>query len=221
MKTCENCRLQVAGNREYCPLCQAELTGEGDPEQEAFPKIPTVYKQHTLFFRILLFSSIAGGVIALALNFMLPQSGWWSLFVLLGLGCTWASLAIAVRKRGNIPKNLLYQVVLISLLAALWDWVTGWRGWSIDYVVPLVCICAMVAMSVLARVLRLRIQDYMIYLCIDAVFGVVPIVFFLTGVLRVVYPALICVAGSLISLAALLVFEGQNMLLELKRRLHL
>ena len=56
---------------------------------------------------------------------------------------------------------------------------------------------------------------------IDALFGIVPLLFLLLGWLRVFYPSVICVAVSLLSLCALLLFEGERMRMEVKKRLHL
>ena len=56
---------------------------------------------------------------------------------------------------------------------------------------------------------------------IDAVFGIVPLVFLLTGMLAVILPSLLCVGISVISMAALFLFEGERMMTELRRRLHI
>jgi len=221
VKCCDKCKIHVAGSRSVCPLCQAVLSDEGEPSPNPFPTIPTIYRQHNLFFRWLIFASVVAAVVSVAVNLLLPQSGLWSLFVLAGIGCLWISLAIAIRKRHNIPKNMLYQVVIISGLSALWDWLTGWHGWSIDYVVPIICVCAMAALGILSRVLKWQLSDLLVYFCLDGVFGILPIVFYLTGCLHVPYPSIVCVAVSVISLAAILLFAGENMWHELKRRLHL
>ena len=218
---CEKCKVTVAGKRQRCPLCQGTLTQTQERSEEVFPDVPTIYHQYGMFIRLLLFTSVALAVISVAVNLMLPQTGWWSFFVVLGVGCLWVSLAFAVRKRSNIPKNMMYQVFTISILSIVWDALTGWHGWSIDYVIPIVCVAAMLSLGILARVLHMPIQDYMVYLMIDMVFGMVQIVFYLTGCLRVMYPSLICVAVSVISLAGLLIFEGSAMRAELRRRLHL
>jgi hypothetical protein len=174
-----------------------------------------------LFFRILILSSVAVGVVSVMLNVMFPTAVWWSLFVVAGIACFWAGTAIAISKRTNIPKNILYQVVLVSALAVLWDNWMHWHAWSVNYVIPVVCIGAMISMAIIAKVTNLRVRDYMIYLIIDGLFGIIPIIFYFTGLLTVQYPSLICVAASIISLVALLIFEGENMRGELKRRLHL
>ena len=76
-------------------------------------------------------------------------------------------------------------------------------------------------MAVIARVMRLKIQDYILYLMLDAIFGFIPFVLLLCGSLRVVYPSAACVAISIISLAALCLYEGKAMKNEILRRLHL
>jgi hypothetical protein len=222
MKYCEKCKIQVVGSWKTCPLCQRPLKGEEDSLiHDPFPIIPTVYHEYNLFFRILILASISIGVIALAINFLFPSGGLWSLFVVAGIACAWVSLAIAVHKRRNIPKTILYQVVLLAVFALLWDLFTGWRGWSLDYVVPILCFGAILVMAVMIKVMKQFISDYLIYFVMDAVFGIIPVIFLLTGIINVPLPTVICVAGSIISLASLWVFSGKHLWEELKRRLHL
>ncbi len=220
MKFCNKCKLSVAGQKKHCPLCQSELQDLDADTREIFPEIPTIFHQYSLFFRILILASVAAAVVSVMLNAMFPTPVWWSLFVLAGIACFWIGTAIALSKRTNIPKNILYQVVLVSAMAVVWDNWTHWHAWSVNYVIPIVCVGAMISMAILAKVAKLHVRDYMIYLIIDGFFGIVPIVFYFTGLLTVQYPSLICVAASIISLVALLIFEGDNMRNELKRRLH-
>ena len=226
MKTCEKCTVSVAGNFEKCPLCQNTLTGETKKhnehnEYETFPFIPLAIHKHNLLFRLLILCSVALVIISFIINWMLPKSGLWSLFVVAGVICVWISLLIALRKRHNILKNLAYQVTIISILAVLWDISTGWRGWSVDYFIPIAFVSVMSATSVIARILKMPTEVYMVYSILLILYGIIPVIFVLSGLSVIVYPSLICVAGSLLSLAALIIFEGRNMIEELKRRLHL
>ena len=143
------------------------------------------------------------------------------MFVVAGMGSLWITLWFIAKKRTNIPKTILWQVAVISLLALVWDWWTGWRGWSIDYVVPILCGCAIIVMSVVARILHLRIEDYIIYLILDSILGIIPLALVLCGAVGIVYPSAICVAVSIIALAALFIFEGTALRNEILRRLHL
>lgn len=226
MKYCSKCDVNIAASREDCPLCQAPLepmlnAGANAGGEDVFPHIPTIYRQYNLFFRILIFISVVISVAAFFVNLMLPQTGWWCLFVIAGVLCVWANVATIIRKRRNIQKALLYQVVILSGMGVLWDLMTGWHGWSIEYVIPCVCVAAMVALAILYKVLKVPISAYLLYFDVVSLFGIIPIVFYLTGALDVYIPSLVCVACSLISLAALIVFAGDSMLAELRRRFHL
>ncbi|ERI98149.1 DUF6320 domain-containing protein [bacterium 210820-DFI.6.52] len=221
MKYCEQCKLTVTGQRSRCPLCQSVLRDEGEPYEEVFPVIPTVYNRFQFFFKLLIFASAVLGIVSVVINLLLPQSGVWSLFVLGGIGCLWVFLFIAVRKRNNIPKNILWQVAVAILFCLLWDLFTGWHGWSVDYVVPSICVAAMAALAVTAKVFRLVVGDFLFYLLISVLFGILPVISILLGWVQVLYPSLICVGCSLVSLAAVLIFQGENMKREWRRRMHL
>lgn len=220
MKYCNNCKVHVAGNRKNCPLCQEILVGEKFKD-EVFPKISFVYKEHGLFFKVMLLVAIIIASVSVAINILLPQKGAWSLFVLGGLGSVWASMITAINKRSNIPKNIVYQVMIISVIVVLWDLLTGWKGWSITYVIPFVCFSAMISMAIISKVLKLYVEDYILYIIIDGLFGLVQIIFIFTGGLSVLYPSLICIVTSVISLSTILIFEEKKLRAEIKRRLHM
>ncbi len=225
MKRCEYCKIEITGEREKCPLCQAELVADrnraGDDYGERFKYFATVYSQHAFFFKIMIFISVVAAVAVVSINLILPETGLWSLFAVFGIISIWTSLFFAVRKRRNVPKGMLYQVVIVSGLCIAWDFATSWKGWSIDYVVPLLCIAVMITLAVLSRIMEWKIEHMIAYFLIDAVFGIVPIVFYFTGLLSVIIPSIICVACSLISIAAIIVFNGTSIKAELNRRFNI
>ncbi len=219
MKYCENCKVSVRGNGEFCPLCQHTLIGEGS--EEVYPKLPTLFHQHALFFKLLIFITAAAGIICVAINLLLPQSGYWSVFVILGILCFWISFSSTIKKRRNIPRTITTQVILTSIFCIFWDIITGWHGWSLDYVIPIVSGIAMLSLAVLAKIKRMPVNDYIVYFILTIILGILPLIFYLTGMLHIFIPSIICIALSLLSLLSLLLFEGKNMRLELRKRLHL
>ena len=227
MKTCEKCKLSISGSFTKCPLCQNTLTkpAEGQRRDETdidvFPFVPFVSQKHGLLFRIVQLCSAVAVIVSALVNYLLPQSGFWSLFVAAGVACLWLSIIISIRKRNNILKNLSYQVTAASVVSVLWDLFTGWHGWSVDYVIPIAFVTGMLAIAILARILKMKTENYIIYSLLLILYGIIPIAFVASGLSTIVYPALICVACSLVLLAVLLIFEGKNMAEELYRRLHL
>lgn len=223
MKFCEKCGVSVSGEFEKCPLCQNTLTktNQSGDQHETFPFVPFASRKHTLLFRLLMLCSAALVIFSFTVNWMFPESGFWSLFVIAGVVCVWVALAVAIRKRHNMLKNLSYQVTIVSILSVFWDIFTGWRGWSVDFVIPIAFVTAMSVTAILSRILKMETENYIIYSFLLMIYGILPAVFVLSGFVGIVYPSLICVACSLFSFAALMIFEGHNMIEELKRRLHL
>ncbi|HML49069.1 MAG TPA: DUF6320 domain-containing protein, partial [Clostridia bacterium] len=155
------------------------------------------------------------------LNLILPSGGWWSLFVIAGIASLWTDFGIFMKKRRNLPKNILWQVAVVSLIAFFWDLITGFHGWSLDYVLPILASCAMIAMTVVAKARSLDTQDYILYLVIDCILGIVCFILILAGAVRVIIPSAISFGASLVFLAFLLFFEGKALWAEIQRRFHL
>lgn len=220
MQYCEHCKVYVRGDRKYCPLCQNALSGTGSEEEELFPVVPVTY-QYNLMIRVMLFLSICIVVISLAVNAMFPVKVNWPMFIIAGILCIWISLGVVVRKRHNIPKSIIWQVAVISILAVIWDWRTGWRGWSLDYVIPIVCVVAMIIMYVMAKIMRLGARDFVIYIVLDSIFGIIPLLFILLDLLHTKYPSIISISVSVLSFAAVILFEGDNIREELNKRMHI
>lgn len=221
MLRCNSCGVYLRGCPTQCPLCQCSLAGEPDETAGAFPPILSRQGSIRRLIAWIAFGSVSAAVICFTINLILPVGGWWSLFVVTGIGSLWIDFAIMIRKRKNLPKNILWQVAAISLIAFLWDKFTGFQGWSLDYVLPILCTCSMIAMAVVARIRWLHIQDYILYLVLDCILGIVSLVLIIMGTVRIVIPSAICFGVSVIFLASLLFFEGKALRAEFQRRLHM
>ena len=86
---------------------------------------------------------------------------------------------------------------------------------------PIVCCFAMLEMAIVANIQRLNIEDYIGYLIIDIIFGIVPLILLVFKVVNIVYPSIVCVLASIVSLTALILFEGKALKAEIVRRIHL
>lgn len=218
---CVNCDVLLPDSAKSCPLCQGETAADPAHVEPVFPVVPLIVRQNRAFISVMAFFSVVAAVVCVVINYSMPFASWWSLFVVGGLVSFWISFAFIIMKRSDIPKTIVWQVVVLSVIAVAWDLLTGFRRWSIDYVVPIICVIAMAAMAVIARVIRLQPFDYLIYIVIDCILGLVSLILILCGVLTVVLPSAICVGATVISLAALFIFQGKALRAELRRRTHL
>jgi hypothetical protein len=80
---------------------------------------------------------------------------------------------------------------------------------------------AVTALGILGKVLRLPTTDYLGCILADAVFGIAPLIFYVTGLSQFVYLSLTSVAVSIIALVTLFIFHGREIRSDLARRFHI
>lgn len=219
MRYCHYCQVHIRGNQQHCPLCKNTLTGESNQHEEIFPYVPPSYQRHFII-RIMVFISIVAIVTSFAVHQIFPSKINWPILVLFSLLSMWISLGMIIIKMHNIPKNIMWQVIIVSFLCIFWDWRTNWRGWSLDYALPTIYVSAMFVMYVTAKVMRLSARDYIFYFLLDGIFGILPVVFILLNWVHVTYPSIICVGISIIFLSAIFIFQGENIKEDLNKRMH-
>jgi hypothetical protein len=220
MRHCKHCQVQIRGTNKTCPLCENTLSDLDDVQNEIFPQIPPIY-QSNLAIRILLFISVATIVVSFAVRMMFPTNLNWPIFVVFALVSMWLSFMVVLRKRHNIPKSIIWQVSIVSALSVFWDWQTGWKGWSLDYVIPIAFLTATLVLYVTAKIMKLSVRDYVTYALLDSLFGIIPILFIVFDWINVIYPSIICVAVNIIFLFAIFIFQGEHIKIELNKRMHI
>lgn len=221
MKQCPTCHITIDAPRHYCPLCGGPLKGGDGSEQESFPVIAPLYKQYNLLFRIIIFVSIVIGVASVLINLLLPQTGWWSMIVLMVEGGAWLLIVTGLRRRTSLSKQILWQVVMLLLVLTAADGIAGWKRWSVNYVIPLTLVFTVAVILIVEFVISRRLEEYLVYLIVCSVLDLIPILLYLIHVSTVLWPAMVSTAASILTVSALFLFAGENTWEELKRRLHM
>ena len=153
MKTCPNCKIRVGGSPEYCPLCQSQLLGEGEPAR--YPHVVPEQRRYSLAYKVIAFLLLTAVVICMSVDFLVVDGELhWSLPVLIGVVGTLILLRALMKRRRNAPKLLFQTLILVSAVLLLCDWVTGWNRFSIDLVIPVLCTVALVLNFIFAFVNR-------------------------------------------------------------------
>ena len=75
-------------------------------------------------------------------------------------------------------------------------------------------------MVVMARFLHLQLREYVIYMLMEIVYGLVVWILLLTHVIQFILPALVCVVCCGAALAALVIFRWELFHEEMQKRLH-
>ncbi len=189
-------------------------------EQERYPD---TRREKTLMHRgFQWFTFLCVAVIALAqvINWVVYPQGWWGKYVLAGAGCAWILAFIGLAKRRDLLKNAVWQMIVVSLLLTFWDFLTGWKGWSVNWGIPLTVTAVLLLMAGITAVLKLSPERYMIYFLMVCTVGLVWFGLAFFGVLTVRFPSALCGILSFLVLAAFLIFQRQTMADELKKKFH-
>lgn len=219
MQYCRNCKVNVDGKKSRCPLCQGELTGE--PGEEMYPAFANPRFGTSFLVKLISFIAISAAVICVVTDFLMTEHLSWSVISVAGIICAWLTTTVAVTYRKRVLKNITWQLFLITALSVLWDKFTGWYGWSLDFVLPCASVCAMGSIVLLAIILKMKTSQYLLYMIIGGLYGLLPFVCIAAGFVRVKYPSAICSGISVIFIAALLIFRGRSAKAEMERRLHI
>ena len=221
MKWCESCGVKVKGSHEYCPLCDAKLICTKEETMDEFPREYPINKQKSRMLKLASILLCLNGIICVLINTIYPTSINWSMIVVVVLVSVRIGLGIAVAKHGRVLKHLFQQSILIVGMSIGINYIfAGDISWAISYILPNVCSFMMIVMYAFSKILNMQAGEYMIYFMIDTIFGILPVAFIRLNLVTTVIPSLVCIGISLISIGILLLFEGEIMYSELKRRLH-
>lgn len=216
---CYKCNVNINSNTHTCPLCKNELKKEGKLE-DVFPVIPTVHKGHGVFLKILALLLVASTVICLVVNWLVSKRISWSLVVAAATSCVALSIAMAIRKRHNFARLTFSEYILIVVGSIIWDYFTGWKLWSLDYVLPLVNIVFIYISFVLRLFFPYQLRNYFMNLVFACLVGFVPAILLNLDIITVAWPTYVSAITSVVMLTSLIVFDGKKIKKELESRFH-
>ena len=220
MKICPNCKIHVGGDPAYCPLCQSQLLGEGEPPR--YPRVEPELRRFSLAYKIVAFVLLTAAVVCVAIDLLGPDTPvHWSIPVVLGVVGVLVLLRAMMRRRRNAPKLLFQTLVLVSVVLVLCDWATGWHRFSVDYAVPILCTTALVLNSIFAYINRHFTENGLVYLLLNIVVGALPYLAFFLSPEEAPLAWTICLIVSIITCLSLIIFKGRDLWTELQKRLHL
>jgi Family of unknown function (DUF6320) len=221
MRRCLQCAVNIEGSWSRCPLCRAPVAGQATASP--LPAVPLRFSRRRVL-KVLFLTSIAVILASFVVQLLFSRGleGIGALrAVWLGLITMWLVVLMAVRKRRNVAKGTVYLVVLVGLVCVYWDYLTGWRSWSLTYAVPIVSACSIVALIITVRVMRIEVGEHILYSGLTVLLGLAPIVFLALGWVTNPVPSAICGALSLITLVLMQLARGPDVRHELAKRLHL
>ena len=189
---CQKCGLTFSGERVYCPLCKKRIIDEGTADssiKEDFDVFPVTQKKQAdfIFMKIVTFAALAAVIVAGMVDrlMVLSDRTWQPIFflVVIGVAGGYALLIVGQRKWKNIRKMVMYEVIIGMILCIAYDWYTGWKGWSVQIVLPLTVVGMNLLYFVLGFVDRKHQTDYGIYFLLTIIATVLVVILVCVGII--------------------------------------
>lgn len=220
MLYCEKCKISIRTEHKWCPLCHGAVSGSAAEEEAVFPVIPVPKKKQISFFKMLTFCCVLALIFSYVINHIVISEHKWFFYVAGGTCFVWIVLVWGKSKSKNLLKNTIWQTIIIGVGIGICDVFIGWKGWSLEYALPILLTVSIVFNLIVTIVKKLPESDYMIYLLINCVFGVIPWFLIKFHAVNFVIPSIICSGLAMILLAGLVIFKWNHLVNELGKKFH-
>jgi hypothetical protein len=145
----------------------------------------------------------------------------WSLFAVSGVVSMWLISVIGYLKRGNVLKNAIWQLSLVSIGSAIWNFALGGPAWSLEVVVPILSMFVLGYLLLAATLGKYTVREVMSYLWIVCGVGiVVPLLGMFLGLVKWKLLCNLSVFLGTLVLAGVRIFYGKMLKEELYKKFH-
>ncbi len=203
MKYCKNCKIKVDSDKDYCPLCFRELSGEGSSDTQLFAERKAnehSNERNDILTKIFVFMTICVVSICLITNLLIDPSVLWSLSVVSGALYVWILVSHTIISRRGIFEKVLFQV--LSIMFILWtsSEISPTHDWLQQYVYPSVSLSVLTVMLMI--ILIKKDKSWLLsFFTISILLGTASVVilfnydsFKILNLINIVYAALLVIA---------------------------
>lgn len=124
---------------------------------------PVIKRKNKVLLKGVEMTLLIIGCICILINELTTPSFKWSYLVILGMLYCFTTTMYSIQKNVNVASHVFMQVIAISILVTLLDYVIGFRGWSFLLAIPIAIVIGNMTMFILAMVARKRYFKYAIY----------------------------------------------------------
>ena len=145
----------------------------------------------------------------------------WAAIANAGIIYIWIVLFYSIRKRINIAGHVLLQTIAFFLFTAYIDYELGFKGWSLNIVLPILVIISNIAMLVLTIASHKQFIKYAIYQLIIVCFSIIPIIFITENIVQNKVLSIVAISISVLDLLVSLVWCTRDVKEAVVRKFHM
>lgn len=220
MKKCRKCNVNIFDNTHTCPLCKSVLEyDEKDIVHEnLYPNIEYDVSKYNKIRKIFIFILILVSVVLGYINYLTYSGVIWSIIAIVAIVYFGVTVTYSIMNNANIASKIFVQTIGAAILIVVVDNVVGYRGWSVNYVIPSIIIFANLAIVICMLINRMNWQSYFMYQIAITVLSFIPLILAGTKIITRPFLAVLTSCISILILIGTIVFGDKSVISELKRR---
>lgn len=224
MNKCWNCGVEFVDPTSVCPLCKCITEQDGEEDLEMKPTYPfhpdKEIKKIQLSLNIYTLLAIIAEVILIIVDFHVGDRIGWSILTGACMVYAYITLKFSIQKHIGYQLKILLQTLLGVAVITLIDLLTGFSGWSVNYVLPAAFILVDVAIIVLMLVNSRNWQSYIPMQLLLIALCIIPFVLRHFGISSDSIICLIALCVSIFVFIGTIIMGGRRAVDELYRRFH-
>jgi len=220
MGKCQNCNIEILDESEYCPLCRSVLAPT-DELENMYPNARVAMRRRMFFCRIYLFCGIIAEAILIFINLLTDSQVLWSIISGLGILYSYMLIRYAIIGKSGYRSKVTVLSLIGILSAIAIDFVIGYRGWSIDYVLPAGIMLVDVIILWCMVYNHRNWQSYIMWQIAMILCSLIPILLYVFKLENNAILAFLPLAISVVIFIGTVIIGDRRAIVELQRRFHI
>lgn len=220
MSKCRQCGVEVIDQAFACPLCKCVLE-QNENVANTYPNIRLMAKKINFVLRIFFFFSIIVEILLVYLNYRYFNGFWWSIITGAGLAYTCFIFRFAVvNTRMGYKAKIITSTILGVMYVVLIDEVIGFRGWSVNYVLPGTLLFVDAGIVFLMLINLRNWQSYMMFELFMILLSTIPLLLVRLEIITSPFISYLAFIVSILLFLGTVIIGDRRARMELKRRFH-
>lgn len=217
MSKCKKCDVLVNSVTNRCPLCDSIID---ETEDNIYPR-KIVGLKYGFIRKVSLFVTLILSLCVVLLNVYLTPTYRWSVFVICQLFISYILFFKILSGRNRILRMLFVLNILVCSLSIFWDIYIGFSGWSLDYVLPSLCITYGVFVLLLRFINYFAFRQNSSYIYFNTCLGFVPIILLYFDIVKVDVLADLAAIIAFVNLIILIIFDWSDLKNFISKKFHI
>ncbi len=220
MSRCRQCNVEILDETERCPLCNSALEHTFEVEN-MYPNVKVQTRKWVLLSRIYLLTAIWIEVVLFGINYVDKYQIGWSLVAGLILLYGYLVIQLAILGQGGHKLKIIILTALAIVVMVLADFLMGYHGWSVNYVLPSCVIIIDVVIVLLMVKNRRNWQSYIMWQILMLLVSIGMAVLYVFGIITSPYIMVISEIFTALLFTGTMIIGDRRARIELYRRFHI